>query len=148
MVETRIVSGFPGIGKTTFFNADSRFTVIDSDSSQFSWIEPGVRHPEFPNNYIEHIKECIGKYDFVLVSSHKVVRDALKEHGLMYEIFYPSVEDKEIYIERYRNRGNDEKFIELVNNNWEAWIAEIDADEFPVKWKLEGNKFLKERFIA
>lgn len=144
MIKTRIISGFPGVGKSTLFNSETGLRITDSDSSQFSWIEKGVRHPDFPNNYIEHIKECMGKYDIVLVSSHKNVRDALKENNIAYEIFYPSEEDKEIYIERYRNRGNDENFIKLVNENWEAWVAEIDVEEFPIKHKLKGNVYLRE----
>lgn len=147
MAETRIISGFPGVGKSTLFNTDSDLKITDSDSSQFSWIEKGVRNPNFPKNYIDHIKDCMGKYDIVLVSSHKVVRDALRDNGINYEIFYPSEGDKEIYIERYRNRGNDENFIKLVNENWESWIAEIDEDDHPTKWKLIGDTYLKDCFI-
>ena len=55
---TRVISAFPGTGKSYFHrNSDSK--VLDSDSSKFSWIEEGVRHPDFPNNYMTHIKENI-----------------------------------------------------------------------------------------
>lgn len=147
MLKPRIISGFPGVGKTTLFNECKNIKITDSDSSMFSWLEPGVRNPEFPNNYIEHIKKCMEEYDLILVSSHKVVRDALREHGLEYEIFYPSVEDKEIYIRRYMERGNDSNFIKLVEQNWESWIKEIDEEIFPTKWKMRGNLFLRDRFV-
>ena len=32
------------------------------------------RNPEFPDNYIQPIKENIGKVDYIFVSSHKEVR--------------------------------------------------------------------------
>lgn len=145
--QTLVISGFPGVGKSYLFNNKSNLQVLDSDSSNFSWIEKGVRHPDFPNNYIKHIKENIGVVDIILVSSHKVVRDALKENNIKYDIYYPSIESKEIYVERYRNRGNEEGFIKLVNENWDSWIHEIEEETFPTKIKMEGNSFLKDYFI-
>ena len=146
MSRARIISGFPGVGKTTLFKSNKNLKIVDSDSSMFSWLEPGVRHPEFPNNYIEHIKKCMDEYDLVLVSSHKVVRDALREHGLEYDIFYPSVEDKSVYIDRYITRGNDKNFIKIVEQNWDSWIKEIDEETFPTKYRMKGNVFLKKYF--
>ena len=35
--ETRVISGFPGVGKTYFKNI-TNLIVLDSDSSKFSWI--------------------------------------------------------------------------------------------------------------
>lgn len=63
---------------------------LDSDSSNFSWVkdENGnntkERNPEFPKNYIEHIKSNIGKVDVIFVSSHKVVREALECYHYVY----------------------------------------------------------------
>lgn len=65
MKETTIISGFPGIGKSYFFRNQeyNNRTVLDSDSSEFSWVkdENGnntkERNPDFPSNYIDHIKE-------------------------------------------------------------------------------------------
>ena len=50
-MKTKIIAGFPGIGKSYVFN-QRKYKCLDSDSSLFSWIEKGVRHPDFPNNYI------------------------------------------------------------------------------------------------
>jgi predicted nucleotidyltransferase len=83
-MKTRIISAFPGTGKTYFYNKNKE-TTMDSDSSQFSGVKDQngnntkERNPNFPKNYIEHIKENIGKYEFILVSSHKEVRNALKD---------------------------------------------------------------------
>lgn len=140
-----IISGYPGIGKT-YLTQNSSLKVTDSDSSSFSWIEPGVRHPDFPQNYINHIKKAINEFDIVVVSSHKVVRDTLRENGLDFVVFYPSIESKEIYIERYKQRGNNEKFIDLVNSNWESWITEIESEETR-KVKMVGDTFLSDYII-
>lgn len=141
MKQTKVISGFPGVGKS-FLSTHPNLKISDSDSSKFSWIEKGVRHPDFPQNYINHIKQCMETYDFVLVSSHKEVREALEVNGIEYTIYYPSIESKDIYIERYRNRGNAEGFINLVDANWDNWIKEIDEETFPAKVKMEGNTYL------
>ena len=74
---TRIISAFPGTGKTYFHTHKGPLATADSDSSHFSWISKGVRHPEFPANYIEHINDLMGKVDYIFVSSHQDVRNAL-----------------------------------------------------------------------
>lgn len=127
-MRTRIISAFPGTGKTTFHKKNPD-TTLDSDSSNFSWKvdENGnkYRNPDFPKNYIDHIKDNIGKYKFIFVSSHKEVRDALIDNCIFFYFIYPSDERKAEFIERFRNRGNNENFISLVSDNWEKWMHEI-----------------------
>ena len=86
-MRTRIISAFPGTGKTYYHKMNPE-TTLDSDSSNFSWLEAPagglVRNPEFPNNYIQHIKENIGKYEIIFVSSHEEVRKALIENCIFF----------------------------------------------------------------
>ena len=127
-MRTKIISAFPGTGKSVYHQKHKE-TTLDSDSSNFSWIidENGnkVRNPEFPKNYIEHIKENIGKYEFIFVSSHKDVREALLNECIFFYLVYPDDTRKDEFIERYKNRGNDESFIKLVSDNWDNWMKEI-----------------------
>lgn len=150
MKETTIISGFPGVGKTEFFK-DQKYhgrVCLDSDSSNFSWVkdENGnntkERNPEFPKNYIEHIKSNIGKVDVIFVSSHKIVREALEKEGLNYYLVYPKREDKAEYIKRYRRRGNDENFIQFISANWDGFITDMENETFPFKRELPTRKFL------
>lgn len=127
-MRTKIISAFPGTGKT-FYHNKYKETTLDSDSSNFSWVinEDGnkVRNPDFPKNYIKHIKENIGKYEFIFVSSHKEVREALLDECIFFYLVYPDENRKEEFIKRYINRGNDDNFIKLVLNNWDNWMKEI-----------------------
>lgn len=100
--------------------------VLDSDSSSYS------KDESFPYNYLEHIKENIGKADVILVSSHKVVRNVLNEAGIEYTAVFPlEVERDDMYIakaeyiKRYRDRGNTEDFIKLIGDNWSSWITDL-----------------------
>lgn len=142
MKNTIVLSAFPGLGKTTFFNKckESNISVLDSDSINFSWLEGGtVRNPDFPNNYIKHIKENIGNIDVILVSSHKVVRDALNDEGIKYFVVYPNISLKEEYIERYIKRSSPVKFVEMMHTNFESFVSELDNEIqiFQTKIKID-----------
>ena len=117
MKDTKIYSGFPGVGKTYMFNRYKNLQkeVIDSDSSEFD-------KSNFPDNYIFHIKSNIGLVDVILVSSHQEVRDALVREGIPFSLIYPKREAKLEYLARYRMRGSSENFLQLVRNNWDNWI--------------------------
>ena len=93
-----IISAFPACGKTYAFEkmkSIKGLNTLDSDSSQFSWMyitdeeyefknrgkhdykerKIKVRNPEFPNNYIQHIKENMDNTHYLFVSSHKRLRN-------------------------------------------------------------------------
>lgn len=150
MRETTIISGFPGVGKSEFFkNQESHGKVcLDSDSSEFSWVkdENGnntkVRNPNFPSNYIDHIKANIGEVDIILVSSHDVVRQALKEADIKYVLVYPKIDAKEEYIRRYKQRGNNDAFIKFISDNWDEFITNMQNETFPYKKELEKWQYL------
>ena len=119
--------------------------ILDSDSSEFSWVKDeygnntSVRNPKFPQNYIDHIKEKMLTEDIIFVSSHEVVRDALKQSGIPYHIFYPKKEQKERWVCRFRERGNDEKFILFISDNWDKFINDIVKDDYPIKHELRDD---------
>jgi len=126
-MKTRIISAFPGVGKTYYHNK-YKDTTLDSDSSLFSWVNVSgykVRNPDFPDNYIQHIKENIGKYEFIFVSTHKEVRDALLENCLFFYLIYPDIDLKEKFLNKYKERGSSDSFIKLLSDNWENWIKEL-----------------------
>lgn len=127
-----IVSGFPGVGRTRFVESATNVTgdgkrlatILDSDSSQFSWLEEGIGHPDFPDNYIQHIKDNMEKADIILVSSHDVVRKALINAGIEFWLVFPGINTKEEYLKRYQDRGSDDEFVSLLDKNWGQWVGE------------------------
>ncbi len=140
-MKTIIISAFPGCGKSFLFNKEKNsqyISVLDSDSSKFD-------KDNFPRNYIEHIKENIGKVNIILVSSHKIVRESLLDNNLDFILIYPKKNLREEYLQRYISRGSDEKFIDLVSNNWDNWIDEIENDKKILKKiALKENQFLSD----
>lgn len=131
-MNTKIYSVFPACGKTFLYEhqEDYNLKILDSDSSEFSWIRSdGVkeRNPDFPNNYIKHIKENIGKYDYIFVSSHASVREALDNEHIDFTIVYPSTDCYAEWVGRcfIRDRNGESGCgPEAMYENWEKWITE------------------------
>jgi len=141
-----VISGFPGIGESTLFENSGVCSYSDSDSTNFSWKDSSKqqRNPEWPKNYIDHIRSSTSKNDALFVSTHKETRDALKSSGVPFVLVYPSLEMKEEYIQRYIDRGSDEKFIELLRNNYESWVTELMTQEGCKHVVLKPGQYLSD----
>lgn len=159
--KTIVISAFPACGKSWCFNnLKEKFDMSDSDSSNFSWIrtidtkgnEVKVRNPDFPNNYIDHIKNLLGKKDFIFVSSHDVVRKALEEARIPYFLVYPdnTSDNKCLWTARMFNRESPTEMIDFIQNNWDDFIEQMKMEEFPFHYVLgteENEIFLNEKVL-
>lgn len=145
-MDTKIYSIFPACGKTWLYEhqEDYNIKILDSDSSQFSWLEyplihkdynnkpdkaqsVKVRNPDFPNNYIKHIKENIGKYDCIFVSSHASVREALDAEGIDFTIVYPEQSRKAEWVGRCfirEQNGESGCGTKVMYDNFDKWVGE------------------------
>lgn len=132
MNKTWLISAFHGCGKTTASRTlKGQINVIDLESLSFL-------NSNFPQNYIEHIKENIGKQDVILVSAHETVRKALNKEGLEYFLFYPSMRRKDEFLDLYYRRGNSEAFINTLDKHFESVLENCQNDSSPNK--IELNK--------
>ena len=164
-MRTKIYSIFPACGKTWLYEhqEDYGLKILDSDSSQFSWLctnidENGntirgvrrVRNPDFSDNYIKHIKENIGKYDCIFVSSHASVREALDKEGIDFTIVYPESSCKDEWVGRCfvrEKNGESGCGAEIMYDNFDQWVREcfktgIDHKEIV----LRPTEYLSEYF--
>ena len=150
-----VISAFPGCGKSTYYNMykDTQ-KILDSDSSNFSWVkdENGnntkERNPEFPMNYIYHIKNNLHSANIIFVSSHEMVRKAMAENGIKYVSVYPkdNIKNMKEWRNRFIARGNTQSFIDAVMENWSKWIKSMKYDVYATKRIeldiFEGNAFI------
>lgn len=146
--KTIVISAFPASGKTYACDLLTKegYKVLDIDSSKFSWLSSKesqviaykncdintvkytLRNPEFPQNYINHIKKNIGKVDYIFVSSHKEVRDALIENNIPFSVAYPNKDFKAEWIGRCFLRGSEYAFCNTLAKNWDKLLDEIEKD--------------------
>ena len=135
----KIISAFPGIGKTTLVQINKNY--IDLESSDYKWLDidkslsieerkgtAKTINPDFPENYIKKIIELTDMRFNVLISSHKEVREALQARGIKYTIVLPSLDMKEEMINRYLSRCNQESFVNLLKTNYEKFVEDLSMD--------------------
>lgn len=135
-IRTLLCAGFPAVGKSYFYKC-SKLKVLDSDSSKFN-------KNFFPQNYINYIKSYLGKVDIILISTHTVVRDALVKEGLEFTLVYPNISLMNEFIERYKQRGDNNDFIQLVTNNWDNWITQLQNQSGCKKIELSKGQYLSD----
>ncbi len=109
--------------------------MIDSNGNKIS-------NPDFPVNYINHIKDMVGKVDVIFVSTHQNVRQALRDNNISYILVYPAVDTKDEMLQRYVTRGSTPEFVDMMRANWDDFIEDMQQDETPDKIELQSNQYL------
>lgn len=155
MKNTVVVSAFPCCGKTyAFEHFQDKYSILDSDSSDFSWIKDECgnntkqRNPDFPDNYIKHIQDNIGKVDIIFVSSHLKVRQALEDVGISFCTIYPKPEMLNEWIGRMYRRGSSKEFIQFQIEHWDEFVNNIwnEPHGFGVCY-LGNNEYINLDFV-
>lgn len=142
---TVVIAGFPSIGKTTF--ASQRDDVKDLESSLYSKKPDGSKNPDFPGNYVNMIKWHLvnNNWKYLLVSSHEDVRKALKDDGINFFTLYPEKSRKEEFLKNFKERGNTDEFISLMEENWDTWIDEMAKET--KSYALKEGEYLSEELF-
>lgn len=126
-----VIAAFPATGKTYVAGRDARFA--DSDSSHFAWVWHGFdvreRHPDWPANYLAHVRRLFADGKTVLCSTHQEVRDALVAAEVPFTLVYPARSCRTEYLERMRERGSDERLLTLIDARWDDLIASCEAQQ-------------------
>lgn len=127
---TIVLAGFPGVGKT-YSTGNERYKCLDLDSSEFSWTSPGVRNPNFVQDYLTAIEEAFNSkvFDYIFISTHKDVSNAIPEYltNSLYQVF-PELGLKDTFIQRYAERGSPEAFVDFMHNNWTVFIEDLQRN--------------------
>ena len=92
-------------------------------------------NPDWPSNYFKKLEEVKDKYDYILISD-EVCNEFLLKNNYEYWWIYPSLELKEEYLKRCKDRGNTQDFIDYYNNLWEEWYHFCKNDTNAMK-KIE-----------
>lgn len=139
-INTRIICGFPCIGKTWVFNHQQELNIIckDSDSSTYS------KTDEWFIKYVADIK-CdahSGKYDFIFVSTHKDVINELIKQRIYFFCIYPEHYLKNEWIKRLFSRADD-NVSKIVSEKYDDFVNELHSNQSPFKKDIcINNEFI------
>lgn len=144
-----VICAMPVLGKSTYCrevdeSGKPKHNSLDLESSLYSRNQDGSRNEEFPGNYINVLKWHLVNmnWTYIFTACHQVVRDALKNDNINFIILYPAPERKEEILNLARERGNHEDFIKLLDENWDAWINQIQQE--PNSYQLGPNEFISD----
>ena len=153
--DAKIIYGFPGIGKSWLCKNYKNF--LDLESSEYHWIvsddiiELSVEERkglnckeniEWPNNYYQAISMALNKYDYIFVSYEGI--KYCKMQNIQYVRIFPTKEQKEIYINRFKRRENSKNFIYMMGLNFEKFVRECTDDCNCVKIELLEDEYLEQ----
>lgn len=132
----KVISGFPGIGKSYVFKNQDKIGIkcVDSDSSMFSWTTDAenqkIRNPFWPSNYIQHLHGLLNddSIDYIFVSTHKEVREAMKANNIEYTLIYPMATQRTEYISRYTERKSPPEFIAMMYDKFAGFVQDCTND--------------------
>ena len=146
----RIVYAFPATGKTYLCRKNGN--CIELSSEKYHWLDIDMKEKnkghynilnlEWPNNYLEAIKKAQKEYNFVFITHSG--SELCKKNNIHYDLIYPTKECKKEYIERMQKRDNNKDFIKNMTDNFDAYISELDEDDYPdEKIKLKPGEYLE-----
>lgn len=133
----KIICGFAGVGKSTLAKSKAGFVDLESTPFDKDW-----------ERYIKVAKHMADNGYVVLLSCHKELRKTLLEKGIKFTTIIPApilegMDSKTVYLKRYRERGNDENFVNLMSNNWGEFNTKIDGEQV---FSLALDEFLTDIF--
>jgi adenylate kinase family enzyme len=107
----KIICGFAGIGKSTLAKKYANVVDLESTSFEKDWVR-----------YAKVARHMAKNGYTVLLSCHKEIREELHSG---YYLAIPRNLDRIEYMNRYKQRGNDETFITMMNQNWDKFLERL-----------------------
>lgn len=118
-----IISSFKGCGKT-FLKETSGDKVKIFDAPQID-----DTNDDALESYVNEVMDAVNENDIVFIGSSYNIRDAFNERGIDYDVFYPSIERRNEFIENLvKKRANPKEIMEM-DRDFVKLIKEIDDDD-------------------
>lgn len=157
----KIISVFAGLGKTTVGNKYKNVCDLQSSPYRFDYSKfekdeyekqktnkLRIINKEWPINYLNAILEAQKKYDIVLVPSNLDIRELLIKNKLDFIFILPSKdnEHRKKLIERYKQRGNTDDFIDEILCFFDKWSRKQEDYNYSIV-VLNSNQYLEDALI-
>ena len=132
-----IYVGYQGIGKSSISGKNN---CIDLESGNF-WID-GKRNDNWYKIYCNIAEHLSNQGYNVFMSSHKVIREELNKRNISFVTIYPSINLKEKWIERLKDRYNltkkekDYKALKNAEELYEENIKDLSNEKNKIEISL------------
>ena len=158
----RIIAAHAGTGKSTFCRMYPN-AFVDFTCMKYKYIVPDDYVPEdeesikasynhefrmfWQYDYAAAImRYFLEDYDFktlVIPSEHRVL-ELLRLEGIKYTLCYPERSAKDVYRQRFVERGNNERFLEIFIDKWDNWIDTLEKTEADRRIVMKPHEYLSD----
>lgn len=136
-----ILSSFKGCGREFLKNTHGdKVKIYDAIDNILATDTEGKTSQDLLEEYYNKVMDNVDSYDIVFIDSSASIRDTFNEHGVDYDVFYPSKERRGEFIENQVRKKTKPEVIRSLDKNFEKWIQEIDDDEAPNCYKHKLSK--------
>jgi hypothetical protein len=99
---------------------------------------------EWPHNYVDAIIAALPEGKILLIPPAQEVLVKLKIANIPYTLCYPKRSAKEVYRQRYIDRGNSEGFMHIFIDYWDSFMDLLENDTYGVHIVLEPHQYLSD----
>lgn len=105
-----------------------------------------VMNPGFPANYFNHVKNLIGEFDYIFLSStDKNVFDFLNSENIPYNLVFPKPYLKYEWVGRYFSKTRDSHLTEEFMLRWDEFLNQFLNETLKHKYIMLGpSEYLSE----
>lgn len=169
MKKTLVISAYTCCGKTYASKHMKDYDILDIDVSKFKTIKRlpneeevekerqwwnqlkqqiiSVDNPDFPDNFVQYIKENIGKVDIIFVDSDIRIRQWLNEAKIKFVTIYPWSSCLQEWVGRMYLQDYPDFIIRNKINGWHHEVYHVKEPYGDQFFRLSCGKYINERLI-
>lgn len=103
-----------------------------------------IKKIDYIKNYIEDIKNYIGKVDYIFIATEPDGMKFLHDEGFDITLVYPKNELRNEYLDRYIERDSPYDFIGTFMKHWHIWLNELKEQKYCRHIVLESGQYLQD----
>lgn len=120
---------------------------VEGHLNQFKQQIISVDNPDFPNNFVQYIKENIGKVDVIFVDSNIKIRQWINEAKIKFVTVYPWSDCLPEWIGRMYLQDYPDIIIRNKINRWENETYPVKEPYGDQLFRLSHGKYISEKLI-
>ena len=98
--------------------------------------------PEWPDNYVQELEKLCDSDKIILIPPDIFVLVMLDARNIPYLLVYPQRSAKEVYRQRYIERGNTDAFLDIFVDGWDLFLERMEGHPRGKHIVLEPHQFL------
>ena len=163
-VRGKVIAAFAGTGKTTlaamypesfvdFVCMPYKYYLgpeVGRDEAEAGKADPNREmRLDWPYNYVlAIIAKAVESEKTLLIPSDSGVLSLLKEKNVPYTLCYPERNVKEVYRNRFLDRGNSEHFLNVFVGGWNRFMDRLEQDDYGIRIMMSPHQFLSDVIAA